>query len=122
MKVKLSWVPAAPKPTGLARIGAKRGWSTAYFPSGNVAAKLYCDDEYNGHSIKGTNARIKIHLAEYHRDPEKIKQFGAFTWVELVTSRWIHNLKDAKAAVVEAYTREPYSNYPPEGWSQEKQS
>lgn len=67
--LRLVW-SVAPAPTGRYRSFERRGWPSAEYSDGNMAATLYCDNDYAPLDVKtGNHSEITIRVADHSQTP-----------------------------------------------------
>lgn len=92
----LKWRVDAP-PVGRYRSFDRRGWPSADYPNGDIAARIECADEYIPANVRaGTHAPLTVYVAAWRQDPEERKQKGAFGWRKL--TQQFATLKEATDA------------------------
>src|SRR5208282_1286331 len=92
---KIRWkVDSAP--TGRYRSFSKRGWPSADYANGDIAAHILCEDEYIPSNIKeGKHAPLTVHVADWNIPPEERGKRGAFVWRKIKGT--FATLKEAQA-------------------------
>lgn len=61
-----------PAPTGKYRSFAHRGWPSADYAGDRIAAKIYCEDDYEPQNARtGKHAALRLHVADYSVTPWK---------------------------------------------------
>lgn len=95
---KLKW-KVDPEPKGQYRSFRKRGWPTAEYPDGEVAAQLSCEESYSGEKARdGGHSPLVIRIADHSVNP--------WRWRTLMVRPT--RLDVAKKLVLEALERHPH--------------
>lgn len=95
--MKYKW-KVQPAPTGRYRSFEKRGWPTADYENGRVAASIECEDDYRPQNAKeGKHSLLTVRIADHSTKP--------FTWKK-ITKRFA-TLQEAKDAVDEIFKKYP---------------
>lgn len=93
MMAKLKW-KVDEAPTGPYRSFSKRGWPSAYYPSGDTAAMIACDQGYRPADAKsGNHPPLIVHIAGWF---DREGQCQSFKWRKLKAS--FATLAEAKSA------------------------
>ena len=88
--MKLKW-RVQPEPTGRYRSFKKRGWPTAEYIDGCIAASISCEDDYVPARVKsGDHKELVVRVADYSVKPWKWRTVKARA----------STLEEAKALVV----------------------
>lgn len=97
--IKLKW-RVCPKPTGPYRSFEQRSWPGADFLSGDPAAQIICDDQYEPSRISGADhGPLTIRVAYYNKD--KV----GFEWKTLKARA--RTLSEAKELAQKFFTTNP---------------
>jgi hypothetical protein len=71
MPPKLTWTVTPPS-TGRYRSFFPRGWPTATYPDGQMAAAIYCQDEYVPAQVRaGSHGELEVRVADHSVSPWK---------------------------------------------------
>ena len=102
---KIRWkVDSAP--TGRYRSFDRRGWPSAEYANGDIAAMIQCPDEYIPSNVKeGKHAPLTVLVADWNRNAEERKAKGAFGWRKLKGT--FATLKEAQAATAKIIDEHP---------------
>ncbi len=95
-----------PEAVGRYRSFERRGWPTAEYPNGDIAACIECADEYVPAFVReGKHAPLTVFVAAWRTDPEERKQKGAFGWRKL--TKQFATLKEAQTATAQCLSEHP---------------
>jgi len=95
------------EPTGRYRSFERRGWPSADYANGDVAARIECPDEYHPRDVReGKHAPLTVFVSAWRPEgSEERKQKGAFGWRKL--TQQFATLKEAQAATAKIIDEHP---------------
>ena len=99
--MKYKWKVAS-EPTGQYRSFQRRGWPTAYYTDGHIAASIVCVDDYHPRDAReGRHALLRVQVADY-RHP-----LAGNTWVWRSMKNLFATLQEAKDAFAKLLVDHP---------------